>query len=122
MAGQSLTAGGVDFDSAAFMVSLRAAVAKIEIDTEANLWTLGLRVQNNARLLSPVDTGRLRSSIMATRGKDATGAFVDIGTNVQYAIFVEFGTRYQSAQPFLRPALAGAVGYAGLTLAGKVAA
>lgn len=27
-----------------------------------------------------------------------------VGTNVEYAVYVEFGTRYQDAQPFLFPA------------------
>ena len=29
----------------------------------------------------------------------------EVGTNVEYALYVEFGTSKQSAQPFMRPAL-----------------
>jgi HK97 gp10 family phage protein len=94
----------------AFMRSLAAALTRIDATTTAQLWTIGLRVQNTARTLCAVDTGRLRASIMATKGEDARGAFVDIGTNVEYAIYVEFGTRYMAAQPYLRPALAEAAG------------
>jgi HK97 gp10 family phage protein len=99
----------ITFDSAAFMRSLATKVAALEIATEAGLWVFAMRVQNNARVLAPVDTGRLRSSIMATKGRDSTGPYVEIGTNVEYAAFVEFGTRFQVAQPYLRPALAVAI-------------
>jgi HK97 gp10 family phage protein len=96
----------IELDSAAFMASLTKAVAKVKIDSEAELWQFALMTQNLARLYCPVDTGRLRSSIQASRGRDTTGVFADIGTNVEYAVFVEFGTRYMAAQPYLRPALA----------------
>lgn len=91
----------MEIDGDAFMASLRVAVAALLVETEAELWRLGLQIQNYARLLAPVDTGRLRSSITATKGDRV----VTIGTNVEYAAFVEFGTRYMAAQPFLRPAI-----------------
>jgi HK97 gp10 family phage protein len=108
---QALAARGsardsISLDPAAFMASLRSALARLVIETEADLWAFGMTAQNLARLYAPVDTGRLRSSIQVTRGRDATGPFLDIGTNVSYAAFVEFGTRYMAAQPYLRPALA----------------
>lgn len=89
-------------DSTAFMASLRRALDALEVQTEGDLWRLALRIQSNARILAPVDTGRLRSSITATKVSPTT---VTIGTNVTYAAHVEFGTRYQAAQPYLRPAL-----------------
>lgn len=55
-----------------------------------------------------VRTGRLRSSITTVPGRDAQGVYVDVGSNVSYAPFVELGTRYMHARPFLRPALAAA--------------
>jgi HK97 gp10 family phage protein len=70
---------------------------------------LAIDVQNRARQLSPVDTGRLRSSINHKAGRDRKGYYVDVGSNVKYAPFVEFGTMKQPAQPYLRPALAEAV-------------
>ena len=65
-----------------------------------------IKVERAAKRLCPVDTGRLRSSI--TRGeveRDGDSLSVDIGTNVEYAPYVEFGTSRRRAQPFLRPAL-----------------
>ena len=61
----------------------------------------GFVVSNAAKKRAPVDSGRLRASI--TSDADADG--VVIGTNVNYAIFQEKGTRYQEGTPFLVPGL-----------------
>jgi HK97 gp10 family phage protein len=63
-------------------------------------------VERVAKRLCPVDTGRLRGSITHDLARDARGLVATVGTLVEYAPFVEFGTRYMRAQPFLRPALA----------------
>lgn len=93
------------------MRSLRQHVAAMEVDSEDALVRVGYKVMSQARILAPVDTGRLRSSIILTRGRDGQGFYVEVGTNVYYARFVEFGTRYTNAQPFLIPAVALASGY-----------
>lgn len=67
-----------------------------------------IQVDRTAKRLCPVDTGRLRSSINWKLGRDHVGLLAIIGTNVAYAPYVEFGTRFMAAQPFLRPALAAA--------------
>lgn len=67
----------------------RAALAAQEVRTEA--------VQN-----CPVDTGRLRGSIGVQKVGDG---HYRVGSNVFYAPLVEFGTRFNRAQPFMRPAL-----------------
>lgn len=64
-----------------------------------------IRVDSRAKALCPVDTGRLRSSINWRIAHDSQGLVGIVGTNVDYAPFVEFGTRYTAAQAFLRPAL-----------------
>lgn len=66
----------------------------------------GLQVERTAKRLAPVDTGRLRSSINTALAVDSRGLFARIGTNVDYALYVELGTLKQPAQPYLRPALA----------------
>jgi HK97 gp10 family phage protein len=63
-------------------------------------------VEGKAKRRCPVDSGRLRASI--THETDGTDGFI-VGTNVEYAPFVELGTRYMSAQPFLVPALQEAI-------------
>lgn len=67
----------------------------------------GIRVHNKAKRYCPVDTGRLRSSIRSTQAFEETHRqlVVRVGTNVEYARFVEMGTRYMRARPFLRRAL-----------------
>jgi HK97 gp10 family phage protein len=63
-----------------------------------------LRIVRQAKQLAPVDTGRLRSSITAELIRSGRKPKAVVGTNVEYAPFVEFGTSKQPAQPFLRPA------------------
>jgi HK97 gp10 family phage protein len=54
-----------------------------------------------AKQLVPVRTGYLQSSIYAETGEwDA-----EIGAEAAYALFVEFGTRYMQARPYLYPAI-----------------
>lgn len=98
-------------DSDAFMRDLRAHMAVMVVESENALRATGYAVQNAARMLCPVDTGRLRSSIFSRSGRDSRGYFVEIGTNVSYAAFVEFGTFKSRAQPYLIPALAQATGF-----------
>lgn len=112
MAGPSRGATvGIDFQEEKFLRDLKHHLAKMEVETEDDLMRVGFSVQSHARKLCPVDTGRLRSSIIVTKGNDGGGFYVEIGTNVEYAAFVEFGTMYQKAQPFLVPAVALASGF-----------
>lgn len=66
-----------------------------------------IQVEGAAKRLCPVDTGRLRSSISHELALDS-GLVGRVGTNVEYAPFVELGTYKMAAQPFLRPALSAA--------------
>jgi len=52
-----------------------------------------------------VQTGRLRSSIRWVVGRDGAGLYLDIGSDVEYAGFVEEGTDRAPAYPYLRPVL-----------------
>lgn len=71
-----------------------------------------VRIERTAKQLCPVDTGRLRSSIARALDQDARGLVGIVGTDVDYAPYVELGTSRAGAQPFLRPALAAEVGRA----------
>lgn len=105
---------GVDFDSTAFLGAFDKAVRNLPDLAEKDLLRLGTQVQNAARRLAPVDTGRLRSSIQRSGvQRDTRGRYVSIGTNVKYGAAVEFGTRNSRAQPYLRPALLAVVRGAG---------
>lgn len=69
--------------------------------TARGLEKIGLVAEGYAKKLSPVDTGRLRNSI--SHAVDSNDAY--IGTNVEYAAYVELGTRKSRAQPYLIPAV-----------------
>lgn len=75
---------------------------------------IGRAVQHRAQELCPVDTGRLRNSITYSLGGGdypfpgmgaAVGKEVTVGSEVEYAAYVELGTSRTRAQPFLRPAV-----------------
>lgn len=108
---------------------LRAAEEAIERALEA----VGMQAENYAKMKCHVDTGLLRNSIThalsgqapATteykadkadkNGNIASGSYdgqapiepgtVFIGTNVEYAPYVEMGTRHSDPYPFLEPAI-----------------
>lgn len=71
----------------------------------ADLARRAAKVEREAKRLCPVDTGRLRASIGWSLANDIRGPLAVVGTDVEYAPFVEFGTSKMAAQPFLRPAL-----------------
>lgn len=89
-----------------------------EAQIKRALTIMGETAEGYAKLKCPVDTGRLRNSI--THEVNTDGKFVRIGTNVEYAPYVEFGTGRnahsgmggnqsrggQKPQPYLRPAIA----------------
>lgn len=85
----------------------------LEEQLEAALIAVGLAAETNAKneitkavYNTPesksgyVRTGRLRNSITNAHDEDS----VYIGTNVEYAAFVEIGTTKMKARPYLRPA------------------
>lgn len=67
---------------------------------EREILRTALDIQSTARRRCPVKTGRLRNSVAI----GGTRWEITIGTNVEYAPFVEFGTRRMRARPFLFPA------------------
>ena len=66
--------------------------------------TTALKVESDAKWRTPVDTGRLEASITTELNKGPRGLQAEVGTNVEYASAVEFGTSTQAAQPYLIPA------------------
>lgn len=62
-------------------------------------------IENNAKSKAPVDTGKLRQSIAAIKVKEKEYSIKANATGkAPYAGFVEYGTRFMRAQPFLFPA------------------
>lgn len=78
------------------------AVTALSQAFDRALEKIGLTAERYAANLCPVDTGRLRNSITSTVDSGEKAAY--IGTNVEYAPYVELGTSKHKEQPFLRPA------------------
>ena len=96
---------------------------KLERAVERAMISCGIVAEGYAKMICPVDTGRLRGSIVyVTSTKHSSGdspaeapdytprgtpekGEVYIGTNVEYAIYVELGTIGRQAKSFLRPAV-----------------
>ena len=81
-------------------------IAEIKAKMPAVLEMLGQAGENNAKFeitaLGAIDTGNLRNSI----SHDDDGIYAYIGTNVEYAPYVEMGTsKYPEERPFLRNAV-----------------
>ncbi len=83
----------------------RFVEAKVSPAVQASVQAWCEMVQGTAKLYCPVLTGFLQSrityAIIATDKTVVGTVFVD---GVLYAGFVEFGTRFMSAQPYMRPA------------------
>lgn len=62
----------------------------------------GLRVEKRAKQLAPFDTGWLSDSIYSYGSGRLRTTII---SPADYSIYVEEGTRYMAAQPFLFPAI-----------------
>lgn len=107
-----------DFDK--LINRLKASKVSVQLATEKGVRRAGLLVQADAQNLVPVDTGNLRARINTTVEPTPNGAVAEVGTNAQYASYVEYGTGQRgdssvshrqdwiggAPQPFLRPAFA----------------
>ncbi len=90
----------------------RLKIAEQELREKANdaIQGAGIDCQALAKQACPVDTGRLRSSIQYV--PDRANMSCTVGTNVEYAPFVEMGHRtrggksFVAPRPFLYPAFA----------------
>jgi len=91
------------FEKAAALKTLASAV-KGYVD-EALKAAADLCV-SEAKRLAPVRTGRLRDSI---RILERGAGYVIVGSDVEYAPYVEFGTYRMAPRSFLRPAVWDAV-------------
>ena len=106
-------------DTKTFAAEVKKQAEKLR---DRSTFEIGLVVEGQAKQLTPVKTGRLAGSITtqsSTKGttpdgealssdviqKPASESEVLVGTPVDYAPYVEYGTVRSDAQPFLRPAL-----------------
>ena len=64
--------------------------------------TNGAEMQAEAQRIVPVDNGALKRSI-GLEIKDS-GMTAEVEPTAEYAPYVEFGTRFMNAQPYMKPA------------------
>lgn len=76
-----------------------SAIAEEVVD---NLGVIALKA---ARQSVPVDTGALKQSLNLEVDKKGFDAVATVGTPLDYAAAVEYGTASTSPQPYLKPAL-----------------
>ena len=75
-------------------------LSKMEKAIERGLEAIGMTAEGHAKKITPVDTGRLRNSI--SYATDDEAAY--IGTNVEYAPYVELGARGRDGKHMLQRA------------------
>lgn len=75
---------------------------KVRGAIKTGLKKVGFNIERDAKIFSPIDTGRLRASIFTTQ---KGWKMVMVQDNVQYGIYQELGTRFMAPHPFMKPAL-----------------
>lgn len=78
-----------------FKLTDNSGQVKAELQSKVSkaLEMMGMQAEKYASESAPKKTGRLRDSITHTIGADGNGKAAYIGTNVEYAIYVEMDDR-----------------------------
>lgn len=84
---------------------LRRALGGMSDDVKRAVQRTATDVQNEARRRAPVDTGRLRSSIVTRAETSGRAVGYEVGTNVNYAAAIEYGTAEYDIFPTNKKAL-----------------
>lgn len=80
-------------------------LSDIGMDVEPNMDVAARHLRREIQTRAPVQTGRLRDSYRVEIRSAPDGAVGHIGTDVDYAVDQEYGTRFQPGTPHVRPAL-----------------
>jgi len=87
------------------MTTWRSNIPKVKQRSHAELSKLirsaALKIEAQAKIAAPVDTGFLQNSIQSSFPDELTGV---VSVGAEYGIYVELGTSRAPAQPFLLPA------------------
>ncbi len=84
-----------------FVAAMQRLDKSLQEQVRKWLYDWAQRVAAEAKRRAPVRTGYLQSKIYAM----VQEWVAEIGASAAYSYFVEFGTRYMSAQPFLYPTI-----------------
>lgn len=80
----------------------RALLKKAKLTAVKNtVRDCGAKLQSGVQDGAPVDTGTLKRSVTLEIEEDGLKAVV--GPHTEYAAYVEYGTRFMQAQPYVRP-------------------
>ncbi len=89
----------------AYERGLRRVFGRMSDDVARAVDRTRIDVQNEARRRAPVDTGRLRSSIVSRAEGGGRSLGYVVGSNVNYAAAVEYGTAPHVIKPKYKQAL-----------------
>lgn len=89
----------------AYERGLRRVFGRMSDDVARAVDRTRIDVQNEARRRAPVDTGRLRSSIVSRAEGGGRSLGYAVGSNVSYAAAVEYGTSPHVIKPKYKQAL-----------------
>lgn len=84
-----------------FLASLEMYEETVKDSLKAEVKKCGLAIEKDAKRACPVKTNTLRDSII-TDLSNIEKYECEVGTNVEYAPYVEYGTYKMKARPFLR--------------------
>ena len=93
---RGITIAGLERTKARIHAALDTAAAEQVVKAYA------AKLQQEAMRKAPVDTGNLKRSIMLNIAEDGMEATVT--ATAEYAAYVEYGTRFMNAQPYMKPA------------------
>jgi HK97 gp10 family phage protein len=94
--------GGVGLTVQVLKDEIPEAVREQKVVLSALVRRAAFEIEARAKVLAPVLTGNLRNSIQTDVESD--GLTAHVGTGVEYAAYVEFGTRRMAPRPYLAPA------------------
>lgn len=93
---------GADFGELEVLATALADTAQARAKASQVVRKAAADVQAHAKMFAPVDTGNLRQSITARSVDDLTSEII---SGADYAIYQEYGTRFQPGTAHMRPAL-----------------
>lgn len=93
---------GADFGELEALATALGETAQVRGKASQVVRKAAADVQAHAKMFAPVDTGNLRQSIITRSVDDLTSEII---SGADYAIFQEYGTRFQPGTAHMRPAL-----------------
>jgi HK97 gp10 family phage protein len=97
---------GIEWDTAAFVAAGVATLQAFDLGVGKEVTRLANVAEELAKGHAAVRTGNMRRGIGHTGAKKIGNEWeATVYSTTHYSKYVEFGTRYMNAQPFMRPAM-----------------